>query len=98
MLHAVHLALSIVALSQANRCPCRCRLLPAMLVAWSSIPVASRGTSRTQGVPFFCAGDELLRSKSFDRDSYASGDWFNAIMYDGSVRANKPLQPGFPGF
>lgn len=30
-----------------------------------------------QGIPFFHAGDELLRSKSLDRDSYNSGDWFN---------------------
>jgi pullulanase-type alpha-1,6-glucosidase len=33
----------------------------------------------SQGVPFFQAGDDLLRSKSFDRNSYNSGDWFNAI-------------------
>lgn len=26
-----------------------------------------------QGLPFFHAGDELLRSKSLDRDSYDSG-------------------------
>ena len=32
-----------------------------------------------QGVPFFHTGSDLLRSKSFDRDSYNSGDWFNAI-------------------
>ena len=29
------------------------------------------------GVPLFHAGDEVLRSKSLDRDSYNSGDWFN---------------------
>jgi pullulanase-type alpha-1,6-glucosidase len=33
----------------------------------------------SQGVPFFHAGDDILRSKSQDRDSYDSGDWFNAI-------------------
>lgn len=33
----------------------------------------------SQGVPFFHAGDEILRSKSFDVDSYNSGDWFNKI-------------------
>ncbi len=33
----------------------------------------------SQGVPFFHAGSELLRSKSMDRDSYDSTDWFNAI-------------------
>ena len=32
-----------------------------------------------QGVPFFHAGDEILRSKSMDRNSYNSGDWFNAL-------------------
>jgi pullulanase-type alpha-1,6-glucosidase len=33
----------------------------------------------SQGVPFFAAGDDLLRSKSLDRNSYNSGDWFNKI-------------------
>ena len=28
----------------------------------------------SQGVAFFHAGDELLRSKSLDRDSYGSGE------------------------
>jgi pullulanase/glycogen debranching enzyme len=32
-----------------------------------------------QGVPFIHAGDELLRSKAVDRDSYNAGDWFNRI-------------------
>jgi len=32
-----------------------------------------------QGIPFFHAGDETLRSKSLDRDSYNSGDWFNRL-------------------
>ena len=34
-----------------------------------------------QGVPFIHAGDEMLRSKSMDRDSYNSGDWFNHLDY-----------------
>lgn len=34
-----------------------------------------------QGIPFFHAGDELLRSKSLDRDSYNSGDWFNRLDF-----------------
>ncbi|AKJ31519.1 pullulanase-type alpha-1,6-glucosidase [Caldimonas brevitalea] len=38
-----------------------------------------------QGVPFLHAGDELLRSKSFDRDSYNSGDWFNRIDWTAST-------------
>ena len=32
-----------------------------------------------QGIPFFHAGDDLLRSKSFDKNSYNSGDWFNKL-------------------
>jgi hypothetical protein len=32
-----------------------------------------------QGIPFYHAGVELLRSKSMDRNSYNSGDWFNKI-------------------
>jgi pullulanase len=32
-----------------------------------------------QGIPFFHAGDDTLRSKSFDRNSYNSGDWFNRL-------------------
>ena len=36
-----------------------------------------------QGVPFYHAGVELLRSKSMDRNSYNSGDWFNKIDWTG---------------
>ena len=32
-----------------------------------------------QGIPFFHAGQDILRSKSMDRDSFNSGDWFNAL-------------------
>jgi hypothetical protein len=35
----------------------------------------------SQGVPFFQAGDDLLRSKSLDRNSYNSGDWFNKLDF-----------------
>src|SRR5690606_17798429 len=38
-----------------------------------------------QGVPFFQAADDLLRSKSLDRNSYNSGDWFNAIDWTGQT-------------
>src|SRR5262245_58247629 len=34
-----------------------------------------------QGIPFFHAGVELLRSKSLDRNSYNSGDWFNRLDF-----------------
>ncbi|PON33464.1 Glycoside hydrolase [Parasponia andersonii] len=35
----------------------------------------------SQGIPFFHSGDEMLRSKSLDRDSYNSGDWFNRLDF-----------------
>lgn len=35
----------------------------------------------SQGIPFFHAGDDLLRSKSLDRNSYNSGDWFNKLDF-----------------
>ncbi|GLT88823.1 hypothetical protein SLE2022_068320 [Rubroshorea leprosula] len=35
----------------------------------------------SQGIPFFHCGDEMLRSKSLDRDSYNSGDWFNRLDF-----------------
>ena len=35
----------------------------------------------SQGIPFFHAGIDMLRSKSFDRDSYNSGDWFNRLDF-----------------
>jgi pullulanase len=34
-----------------------------------------------QGIPFFHAGDELLRSKDMDNNSYNSGDWFNKLDF-----------------
>ncbi len=34
-----------------------------------------------QGVPFFHAGIDMLRSKSMDADSYNSGDWFNRLDF-----------------
>lgn len=34
-----------------------------------------------QGIPFFQAGTDMLRSKSLDRNSYNSGDWFNRLDF-----------------
>lgn len=39
-----------------------------------------------QGVTFWHAGSEMLRSKSLDNDSYDSGDWFN--RYDVTLSTN----------
>ena len=38
-----------------------------------------------QGVPFFQAGDDMLRSKDMDQNSYDSGDWFNKIDWTGQT-------------
>jgi pullulanase-type alpha-1,6-glucosidase len=46
-----------------------------------------------QGVPFFHAGDDILRSKSMDRDSYNSGDWFNSVDW---TLANNGWGHGLP--
>lgn len=34
-----------------------------------------------QGIPFFHAGVEILRSKSMDKNSFNSGDWFNNLDF-----------------
>ncbi|MFT7773165.1 alpha-1,6-glucosidase domain-containing protein [Roseateles sp.] len=52
----------------------RVQMLGAALVAFS------------QGVAYFHAGQDILRSKSMDRNSYDSGDWFNRL--DWSYRTN----------
>jgi pullulanase/glycogen debranching enzyme len=36
-------------------------------------------TAFSQGVAYFHAGSDILRSKSLDRNSFNSGDWFNRI-------------------
>jgi pullulanase len=48
----------------------------------------------SQGTPFLHAGDELLRSKSLDRDSYNAGDWFNRV--DWSATTNYWGEMGLP--
>ncbi len=37
----------------------------------------------SQGIAYYHAGIELLRSKSMDRNSFDSGDWFNRIDWTG---------------
>ncbi|GAB1640510.1 pullulanase-type alpha-1,6-glucosidase [Krasilnikovia sp. MM14-A1259] len=44
--------------------------------------VALATTALGQGVGFVTAGSERLRSKSLDRNSFNSGDWFNEILWD----------------
>ena len=52
-----------------------------------SIPALS------QGVAFWHAGSEMLRSKSFDSNSYNSGDWFN--LYD-TTKTDNGFGRGLP--
>ena len=47
-----------------------------MQILAQALPILS------QGVPFIHMGSELLRSKSMQRDSYDSGDWFNRVNFD----------------
>ncbi|HRX04413.1 MAG TPA: pullulanase-type alpha-1,6-glucosidase, partial [Anaerolineae bacterium] len=37
-----------------------------------------------QGIPFIQMGSDILRSKSLDRNSYDSGDWFNRVYWNKS--------------
>jgi pullulanase/glycogen debranching enzyme len=41
--------------------------------------VANAVVALSQGIAYFHAGQEMLRSKSMDRNSYDSGDWFNRL-------------------
>jgi pullulanase/glycogen debranching enzyme len=50
----------------------------------------------SQGIAYFHAGGELMRSKSLDRNSYDSGDWFNRIDWtarDSHFGTGLPPQP-----
>ncbi len=38
-----------------------------------------------QGIPFYQGGDDMLRSKDMDQNSYDSGDWFNKIDWTGQT-------------
>lgn len=61
----------------------RVQLLGAAFVAFS------------QGVPYFHAGMDVLRSKSLDRNSFDSGDWFNRLDWtyaDNGFGAGLPPQ------
>ncbi len=62
----------------------RVQLLGAAFVAFS------------QGMAYFHAGTDLLRSKSLDRNSYDSGDWFNRLDWtyvDNGFAAGLPPRP-----
>ncbi|MCK9686440.1 alpha-1,6-glucosidase domain-containing protein [Scleromatobacter humisilvae] len=68
--------------SSADRA--RVQILGAAVVAFS------------QGVAYFHAGVDLLRSKSFDKNSFDSGDWFNRLDWtatDNGFGAGLPPRP-----
>ncbi len=50
-------------------------------------------TALGQGVSFWHAGGEMLRSKSLDRNSYNSGDWFNVLDW---TRSTNGFARGLP--
>ena len=50
----------------------------------------------SQGIPMFQAGDEMLRSKFADHNSYRSGDLINAIRWD-NKRRFRPLFEYYKG-
>jgi len=71
-----------LATSNADRA--RVQILGAAVVAFS------------QGVAYFHAGVDLLRSKSFDKNSFDSGDWFNRLDWtatDNGFGAGLPPKP-----
>jgi pullulanase-type alpha-1,6-glucosidase len=42
-------------------------------------------TALAQTPSFWLAGSDMLRSKSLDRNSYNSGDWFNVLDFSGQI-------------
>lgn len=58
--------------------------LPRATSTGDRIRVQNLGNSivtLSQGVPLFHAGQDMLRSKSMDRNSFNSGDWFNVLDF-----------------
>ncbi|CAJ1976616.1 unnamed protein product [Sphenostylis stenocarpa] len=60
---------------------CRINHLATSIIALSQDSIELNIYEDTKGIPFFHSGDEILRSKSLDRDSYNSGDWFNRLDF-----------------
>ncbi|MES2047868.1 MAG: pullulanase-type alpha-1,6-glucosidase [Pseudomonadota bacterium] len=58
--------------------------LPAATSINDRVRVQNLGAAITllsQGIPFIHAGQEILRSKSLDQNSYDAGDWFNQLDF-----------------
>jgi pullulanase-type alpha-1,6-glucosidase len=56
--------------------------------------VAEATSALSQGPALYQAGSDLLRSKSLDRNSFDSGDWFNAIHWDCAAGASQVAGSG----
>lgn len=57
-------------------------VLPTQLTAQERVRIQAQALSYpllSQGIPFLHFGSDLLRSKSIDRNTYDSGDWFNRV-------------------
>jgi pullulanase-type alpha-1,6-glucosidase len=61
--------------------------LPSGVTMAQRVRSHNMGTSivgLAQGIPFIQMGQDILRSKSLDRNSYDSGDWFNQVWWNRS--------------
>jgi len=58
--------------------------LPMDMTMWDRVYVHTLSQAiinYSQGIPFHQMGTDILRSKSMDRNSYDSGDWFNRVDF-----------------
>ena len=58
--------------------------LPMDMNTWDRVRVQTLSQAiinYSQGIPFHQMGTDILRSKSMDRNSYDSGDWFNKVDF-----------------
>ena len=58
--------------------------LPMDLNTWDRVRIhvlSQAIINYSQGIPFHQMGTDILRSKSMDRNSYDSGDWFNKVDF-----------------
>ena len=63
-------------------------------VRMNTVSLATVALSQTPA--FFHAGSDLLRSKSLDRNSFDSGDWFNHLGWPGGTSVDNGFGRGLP--
>ena len=73
--------------------------LPMDMTIWDRVYVHTLSQAiinYSQGIPFHQMGTDILRSKSMDRNSYDSGDWFNRVDFSmGTHNWGKGLPPAW---